>query len=118
MPLTKEEIQKIEEEERIRAEARNRYSQKPKNNPKQKKGISTMSFFVGFLVILFLILLISGAGVFSMIVPICLFIYFLPSAIAEEKHKNNSGAILILNLLLGWTLIGWVIALVWASTND
>jgi len=29
----------------------------------------------------------------------------------------NMDAILILNLFLGWTFLGWVIALVWAFTN-
>jgi hypothetical protein len=27
-------------------------------------------------------------------------------------------AITVLNVLLGWTFIGWVVALVWASTMD
>lgn len=42
--------------------------------------------------------------------------YFLPSFIG--RHKSNSSAIFLLNLLLGWTLIGWIVSLVWASTND
>jgi Superinfection immunity protein len=41
-----------------------------------------------------------------------LVIYFIPSAVAHEKER--SGAIIALNLLLGWTVIGWVGALVWA----
>lgn len=32
--------------------------------------------------------------------------------------KDNAGAIFALNLFLGWTFIGWVIALVWALTKD
>jgi hypothetical protein len=44
------------------------------------------------------------------------FIYFLPSVVGY--HKRNASAIIILNLFLGWTLIGWVVALVWASTSD
>jgi hypothetical protein len=42
-------------------------------------------------------------------------IYFLPTIIAGRHH--NSSAIFVLNLLLGWTFIGWVIALVWACTK-
>ena len=42
------------------------------------------------------------------------FIYFLPWVVAKEYKSVNSPAIFILNLFLGWTLIGWVIALVWA----
>jgi len=43
-------------------------------------------------------------------------VYFIP-AIAG-KDKKNAAAIFLLNLFLGWTLIGWVIALVWATTKD
>ncbi len=42
--------------------------------------------------------------------------YLLPWAIAATRGKSNSIAVGILNLFLGWTLIGWVIALVMACT--
>lgn len=42
--------------------------------------------------------------------------YMLPWAIAATRGKSNSGAIGWINLLLGWTVIGWVIALVMACT--
>ena len=42
--------------------------------------------------------------------------YFLPSIVGHNKH--NAGAIFVLNLLLGWTIIGWAIAMVWALTGD
>lgn len=45
-------------------------------------------------------------------------LYFLPSIVAFARSKRDSGAILVLNLLLGWTAIGWVIALVWALRHD
>jgi Superinfection immunity protein len=35
-----------------------------------------------------------------------------------EPYKKNWVAIFALNLLLGWTVVGWVIALVWALTKD
>lgn len=40
------------------------------------------------------------------------FAYFLPWAIAATRGKSNSLAIALVNLLLGWTIIGWVVALV------
>lgn len=48
-------------------------------------------------------------------IVICgLIIYFMPAIVAGiAKHKHQDG-ILVLNLFLGWTGIGWVIALVWA----
>ncbi len=42
--------------------------------------------------------------------------YFLPAIIGW--NKKNSGAILALNFFLGWTVIGWIIALVWALSAD
>jgi hypothetical protein len=45
-------------------------------------------------------------------------IYFLPTIVALARHKRNAVSILLLNLFLGWTLVGWIIALVWASTVD
>ncbi len=45
-------------------------------------------------------------------------IYFIPAFIAYNAKKTNFGAIFALNLLLGWTFLGWVIALIWAMTKD
>ena len=42
--------------------------------------------------------------------------YFLPAIVGRKKA--NSNAIFLLNLLLGWSVIGWIIALVWATTTD
>lgn len=42
--------------------------------------------------------------------------YFLPSIIAH--NKRNAGAIFVLNLLTGWTIVGWVIACIWAVTDE
>ena len=44
--------------------------------------------------------------------------YFIPWLIAVTRSHRNSNAIFALNLLLGWTLIGWVAAIVWALTNQ
>lgn len=46
----------------------------------------------------------------------CLALYFLPSIIGREKR--NFAAIFMLNLLLGWTVVGWIVALIWALTVD
>jgi hypothetical protein len=41
-------------------------------------------------------------------------VYFFPTLVARASHHHNVGAIFVLNLFLGWTFLGWVIALVWA----
>jgi len=45
-------------------------------------------------------------------------LYFLPTIIAFARNKRDTTSILLLNFFLGWTAIGWVIALVWAVKND
>ena len=45
-------------------------------------------------------------------------LYFIPSFVAFSGKKKNAGAICCLNLFLGWTFIGWVVALVWAFMKD
>lgn len=44
--------------------------------------------------------------------------YFLPSIIALARSKRDIVGILLLNIFLGWTMIGWVVALVWAVKTD
>jgi len=48
---------------------------------------------------------------------IVLGLYFTPVFVASSRDHPNTGAILALNILLGWTLLGWVAALVWAMTS-
>lgn len=43
-------------------------------------------------------------------------LYFSPSIIGY--NKKNANAICMLNLLLGWTVLGWIVALIWAMTKD
>jgi len=44
-------------------------------------------------------------------------IYLTPSFVASARNHQNMTPILILNLFLGWTFLGWVAALVWAFTK-
>jgi len=43
-------------------------------------------------------------------------VYFLPTVIALARGHHNGFAIFLTNLLLGWTMIGWLIALIWSVT--
>ena len=43
--------------------------------------------------------------------------YFLPAVVAVMRGHHNGVAIAVLNVLLGWTFLGWVAALVWAFTS-
>ena len=43
-------------------------------------------------------------------------LYMLPGIVALVRGHHNAGAIVVMNLLLGWTVLGWIFALIWAST--
>jgi hypothetical protein len=44
--------------------------------------------------------------------------YFLPSILAFARSKRDTTAIVLLNFFLGCTVIGWVVALIWAAKTD
>lgn len=44
-------------------------------------------------------------------------LYFIPAIIAGIVDHKNTGAIMMLNALLGWTGLGWIVAIVWAVTK-
>lgn len=43
-------------------------------------------------------------------------LYFLPTLIALLRGHHNGFAIFLTNLLFGWTIIGWLITLIWSTT--
>jgi ABC-type sugar transport system permease subunit len=55
---------------------------------------------------------------FAILITLLSLFYFLPFAIAFNRKRANTGAIFALNLFLGWSLIGWVVALVWALKEE
>ena len=58
-------------------------------------------------------LLLGILGIFAI-----LGIYFLPALVADKRKKKSKSAILALNFFLGWTFLGWLIALIWALAAD
>ncbi|MFN7948399.1 MAG: superinfection immunity protein [Blastocatellia bacterium] len=59
-----------------------------------------------------------GFGLILVLILSSLVIYFLPAVIAILRGKQNWFAISALNFFLGWTAIGWIVALVWSLTHD
>jgi len=41
-------------------------------------------------------------------------VYLAPSIVAQRYQHPRQPAILMLNVALGWTIVGWIVALVWA----
>ena len=44
------------------------------------------------------------------------FLYFVPFFVAKSRRHHQSDAILLTNIFLGWTVLGWIIAMIWAAT--
>jgi hypothetical protein len=45
-------------------------------------------------------------------------VYMFPTIVAMVQKRRHTAAIATLNVLLGWTGLGWVIALIWAAMNQ
>ena len=54
--------------------------------------------------------------VFLIVCVIGLVFYFLPTSIAALRSHPNVMPIFLVNFLLGWVCLGWIIALVWSVT--
>lgn len=52
-----------------------------------------------------------ATGLFFIAAPA---LYFLPSIEANINDNPNLMSVLMVNLFLGWTVVGWVVAMAWA----
>ena len=53
-------------------------------------------------------------GTLIVVAFLSLLFYFLPAFVAWKRQHSQLVPIILLNIFLGWSFIGWVIALVWA----
>lgn len=62
----------------------------------------------------------NAAGILGglLLVVIILGLYFLPTIIGANRKVVNVGSVFAINLLLGWTLIGWAVALAMALRTN
>ncbi|WP_233267731.1 superinfection immunity protein [Aeromonas veronii] len=60
----------------------------------------------------------AGGGALQILMfgIIFLCLYLIPTTVAAKRNHHNMLAIFMLNLLGGWTFIGWAAALIWACT--
>jgi hypothetical protein len=61
----------------------------------------------------------DGASAFVVFVVVLCFVIgvlfcMIPWFIARGRHMESTGALLVVSLLFGWTLIGWLACLLWA----
>jgi hypothetical protein len=62
-------------------------------------------------------MLASSSSSSSGVVGVLIALYFLPTIIAVCRKTTNRGSVFTMNLLLGWTIIGWWMALGLASSG-
>lgn len=84
-----------------------------------KTPINLFTHLIGLGVVITILPAMMGSTLEAGIVLVILIafeIYFLPSTISFNRDQPNKFAILALNLFMGWTLIGWVVCIVWSLT--
>jgi hypothetical protein len=61
----------------------------------------------------------AGADLFKSAIILALFgfLYFIPALVAHQHKHHNASAIFAVNLFFGWTLLGWIAALIWSMTK-
>jgi hypothetical protein len=64
----------------------------------------------------------SSGGAGSVILGILLIIasiaaYWAPTIVAAIRHIPNTGSVAVINGFLGWTIVGWVVALAMACRS-
>jgi len=62
--------------------------------------------------------IIGNMGSWNIVSALLLFgvnvLYYVPMILALKRDRPDKFKIIIVNIMLGWTIIGWVIALKWA----
>ena len=108
---------------------------RPVEAPKKRKSFPAWILPVGIPAAIFALVLLICAAVaaaggttengpgsliavfaFGALLLILAVVYFAPILIAESRGHPNATPIAVLNVLLGWTFLGWVAALVWSLT--
>jgi hypothetical protein len=54
-------------------------------------------------------------GIITFILSLAL--YFVPTVVALKRNHQNKVGIILLNIFLGWTFLGWIGALIWAFSK-
>ena len=78
-----------------------------------------LNFLLVSALVCFVLLIVGGVIAFHValvILPVLL--YFLPAIIAWRRGHAHRFSIFLLNVLLGWTMLGWFALLAWSVVSD
>ena len=73
-------------------------------------------FFVGLILFGIIDAILEGGGVI-LLIGISLLAYLIPTLVAFARKVPSTLSIAVLNIFLGWSIIGFVVSLVWALKN-
>jgi hypothetical protein len=92
-----------------------RMNSNPQGNYFGQWGGYAVAAIISVITIIFFISSSPRTGLYDVLLfSLLLCVYMLPTIIASKRRHRNQNAIAILNILFGWTFVGWVIALVWS----
>jgi hypothetical protein len=57
----------------------------------------------------------AGLLIILTLISSALISHFLAKVVASKRHRAGKVAIFVITLFLGWSLMGWAVALTWAS---
>jgi hypothetical protein len=88
-------------------------------DPPLRYGVIASAVVVGLILPLKVIPAIVGGGlIVGLILLMLVGPYWVPTFVAFSRKHPSRGGVFALNFFLGWTFIGWVIALVWALSDN
>lgn len=85
----------------------------------EKFAETAIPVIFGIIVLLMVLYFVISAGLGILLLWLLLIpVYFVPSVWAYKKNHKFKKQILLLNIFLGFSYVGWVLALIWASLNE
>jgi len=60
----------------------------------------------------------GNTGLYAVLYAVIAVLYFVPTVVAYGLGKEERRMIFLVNLFLGWTVIGWAGSLIWALRKD
>lgn len=60
----------------------------------------------------------SASGTPAIGLLLLLGLYFTPTIVAIVRRVDHQGSVAVINIFLGWTLVGWVVSLAMACRTQ
>jgi hypothetical protein len=70
------------------------------------------------IVLLSLILSFLSILISILFILILITIYILPIIIAIIRKHNNLSPVILVNIFFGWSVIGWIVSLIWSTSDN